>query len=134
MASKKGGKKGSKKTEKAVEEAPPPPEEKKEDPPEENPDEKQQENDPSQEAEPVKEPTPPPEYDEPTLAELIVEQWAKCHISTVKYNFSISANVEKVVEIRLLCMKLRVYIMPSNLHQFKEHKWHVMTPTFLWKF
>nr|XP_054772682.1 LOW QUALITY PROTEIN: radial spoke head 10 homolog B-like [Lytechinus pictus] len=75
MASKKGGKKGSKKSEKVVEEAPPPAEEKKEETPEDNADEKQQDPSPSEEQEPVKVPTPPPEYDEPTLAELIVEHY-----------------------------------------------------------
>ncbi|XP_072170323.1 radial spoke head 10 homolog B-like isoform X2 [Diadema setosum] len=75
MASKKGGKKGSKKAEKVVEEPPPPAEEKKDEAAEENQDDKQQEAAPAEDAEPVKEPTPPPEHDEPTLAELIVEHY-----------------------------------------------------------
>ena len=74
MASKGKGKTKNAKKEKVVEEIPLVTDEKKDEELDEKLDEVATEEGTADELEPPKEPTPPPDYDEPTLAELIVER------------------------------------------------------------
>ncbi len=75
MASKGKGKTKNAKKEKVVEEIPLVTDDKKDEELDEKQDEVATEEGTADELEPPKEPTPPPDYDEPTLAELIVERW-----------------------------------------------------------
>ncbi|XP_071807191.1 radial spoke head 10 homolog B-like isoform X1 [Asterias amurensis] len=75
MASKGKGKTKNAKKEKVVEEIPLVTDEKKDEELDEKLDEVATEEGTADELEPPKEPTPPPDYDEPTLAELIVESF-----------------------------------------------------------